>query len=162
MPLEPRDPRRDHPRALRSPAAGLLSAALAGGLCAAVLAPSPAAGSAAASDRASYQVLHATLRPGGDPDGTGTARFRLYPMRGKVCARVTWDRIDTPTAAHIHRRSDGMVKVDLTGSVTGGDNCATGVATRLVRRIADHPRRFYFNVHNETYPAGAIQGTLRR
>lgn len=142
------------PRAL----AGALSAVLVGTLATTVAATSPANGSA----QAGYQVLNANLRPGGDPDGAGTARFRLYPVRGKVCARVTWERIGTPTAAHIHRRSDGMVKVDLTGSVTGGANCATGVRTKLVRRIIEHPRRFYFNVHNEEYPAGAIQGVLRR
>lgn len=137
--------------------AGALSAVLVGGLTT-VAASSPAAG----SEQAGYQVLNARLRPSGDPDGTGSARFRLYPAGGKVCARVTWDRIGAPNAAHIHRASDGVVKVDLTGSVTGGRNCTTGVPKRLVRRILDSPRRFYFNVHNADYPAGAIQGTLRR
>lgn len=151
MPLEP-------PPVRRRAQAALLCAVLVGGLTTTVAATTPASG----SEQAGYQVLNARLRPGGDPDGTGSARFRLYPARGKVCARVTWDRIDTPTAAHIHRKSDGMVKIDLSGSVTGGDNCATGVPKRLVRRILDHPRRYYFNVHNDTYPAGAIQGTLRR
>lgn len=149
MPLE-------RSRVARRALAGALSAVLVGGLTTAVTtAP-------AAAEQAGYQVLHANLRPSGDPDGSGTARFRLYPARGKVCARVTWERIGTPDAAHIHRRSDGMVKVDLTGSVTGGKNCTTGVRKRLIRRILDHPRRFYFNVHNAAYPAGAIQGVLRR
>lgn len=153
MPLE-------HPPARRRAQAALLSAVLVGGLTTAVAATTPATG----SEQAAFQVLRANLRPGGDPDGTGSARFRLYPARGKVCARVSWENIDSPTAAHIHRRSDGAVKVDLSGSVTGGanSNCATDVPKRLVRRILDHPRRFYFNVHNATYPAGAIQGTLRR
>jgi hypothetical protein len=138
--------------------AGVLSAVLVGGLTTTVAATTPAVG----SEQAGYQVLNARLRPSGDPDGTGSARFRLYPAGGKVCARVTWDRIGAPNAAHIHRASDGVVKVDLTGSVTGGKNCTTGVSKRLVRRILDNPRRFYFNVHNADYPAGAIQGTLRR
>lgn len=146
-----------HP-ARRRTWAVLLAAALSSGLMSAVAATAPAAG----SEQAGYQVLHARLKPSGDPDGAGTARFRLYPMRGKVCARVTWTRIGSPTAAHIHRRSDGVVKVDLTGSVTGGKNCTTGVPKRLVRRILDHPRRYYFNVHTAAYPAGAIQGVLRR
>lgn len=148
----------ERPASRRRAEAALLSLVLAGGLTTAATTTS----TASAAQRAGYQVLHATLRPSGDPDGSGTARFRLYPARGKVCARVTWEGIDTPNAAHIHRRSDGMVKVDLTGSVTGGENCATGVRTRLVRRILEHPRRYYFNVHNATYPAGAIQGVLRR
>ena len=147
----------ERPASRRRAEAALLSLVLAGGLTTATTTTA-----ATAAERAGYQVLHANLRPSGDPDGSGTARFRLYPARGKVCARVTWERIGTPSAAHIHRRSDGMVKVDLTGSVTGGKSCTTGVSTRLVRRIVEHPRRYYFNVHNATYPAGAIQGVLRR
>lgn len=155
MSLE-RHPARRRTRAVLLSA--MLSAVLSAGLMSAVAATASAAG----SEQAGYQVLHARLKPSGDPDGAGTARFRLYPARGKVCARVTWTRIGSPTAAHIHRRSDGVVKVDLTGSVTGGKNCTTGVPKRLVRRILDHPRRYYFNVHTAAYPAGAIQGVLRR
>ena len=151
MPLE-------RPPVRRRALAATLSAVLVGGLTTTVAATMPAAG----SEQAGYQVLNARLRPSGDPDGSGSARFRLYPARGKVCARVTWERIGSPTAAHIHRASDGAVKVDLSGSVTGGASCTTGVPTGLVRRIVDHPRRYYFNVHNAAYPAGAIQGTLRR
>jgi hypothetical protein len=106
--------------------------------------------------------LEADLRPSGDPDGSGEAHFRLRPARHRVCAVVEWSDIGTPNAAHIHRRSDGGVVVDLTGSVTGGDRCATGVPKRVVKRIAAHPRRYYFNVHNDTYPDGAIQGRLHR
>ena len=104
--------------------------------------------------------LDAALHPTGDPDGTGHATVRLNRSAGRVCAQVTWSRIGTPTAAHIHRASDGAVKVDLTGSVTAGAGCTTGVAPRLIRRITEHPRHFYVNVHNQAYPAGAIQGTL--
>ena len=104
--------------------------------------------------------LDAALHATGDPDGTGHATVRLNRSAGRVCAVITWSRIGTPTAAHIHRASDGTVKVDLTGSVTDGARCATGVAPRLVRRITEHPRRYYVNVHNQAYPAGAVQGTL--
>lgn len=146
------------PPVRRRASAALLSAVLVGGLTTTVAASVPVAG----AEQAGFQVLRADLRPSGDPNGSGTARFRLYPARGKVCAQVTWERIGAPNAAHIHRRSDGLVKVDLTGSVTGGKNCTTGVPERLVRRLLDHPRRFYFNVHNEAYPAGAVQGVLHR
>lgn len=154
MPLEAS---LEHRKVRRRALGALLSAALAGSLTTAVTA-TPATG----SEQAGYQVLTAQLRPGGDPDGYGSARLRLYPARGKVCAAITWQRIGSPTAAHIHRASDGMVKVDLTGSVTGGSECTTGVSGALVRRILDHPRRYYVNVHNTAYPAGAIQGTLHR
>ncbi|RYB89370.1 CHRD domain-containing protein [Nocardioides glacieisoli] len=77
----------------------------------------------------------------------------------RVCATISWSDIDKPIAAHIHRRSDGQVVVDLTGSVTGGTKCATA-SRRLIRRIAEQPGRYYVNVHNRTYPAGAVQGSL--
>ena len=121
--------------------------------------PEQAAG---AQQARSVQLLEAKLRPSGDPDGSGQAMFRLFKAQGRVCASVTWKNIQTPNAAHIHRKSDGGIVVDLTGSVTGGAHCATGVRHRLIGRIIDHPRRYYFNVHNATYPAGAIQGTLHR
>lgn len=104
--------------------------------------------------------LDARLHSTGDPDGTGHATVRLNRSAGRVCAEITWSRIGTPTAAHIHRASDGAVKVDLTGSVTDGARCTTGVAPRLIGRIVEHPRRYYVNVHNQAYPAGAVQGTL--
>ena len=120
--------------------------------------------SGASEARAVGQRLEANLRGGEeqDPDGTGHANFRLFPRGGKICARVTWENIATPTAAHIHRRSDGGIAVYLVGSVTGGTNCNTKVAPAKVRRILEHPRRYYFNIHNEPYPAGAIAGRLHR
>jgi hypothetical protein len=104
-------------------------------------------------------ALHASLASSGDADGSGMAMVTLRPVVRRVCATITWSGIDKPTAAHIHRRSDGQVVVDLTGSVTGGATC-TGASRRLIRRIAERPRRYYVNVHNRTYPAGAIQGAL--
>lgn len=122
-----------------------------------VLTAAPAGAVAQAGPR-----LEAQLEPSGDPDGSGEAQIRLRPAKRRVCATVEWQNIATPLAAHIHRRSTGAVVVDLSGSVTGGKNCATAVRRKLIRRIAAHPGRFYFNVHNEPYPAGAIQGRLHR
>ncbi|CAI9399763.1 CHRD domain-containing protein [Nocardioides sp. T2.26MG-1] len=117
---------------------------------------------AAPAPRAAAQRLEATLRPSGDPDGSGEGHFRLNKTRGRVCATVTWQHIADPDSAHIHRASDGGIVIDLSGAVTGGAHCATGVPERTIARILRHPGRFYFNVHNATYPAGAIQGRLRR
>lgn len=119
------------------------------------------AADAAPTDRAAAR-LSTTLRPSGDADGSGTATFTLVKARKKVCARVTWRNIEAPDAAHIHRVSDGSIVVDLHGSVTGGARCATGVPKRTIARILAHPGRYYFNVHNPAFPAGAVQGTLHR
>jgi hypothetical protein len=133
----------------------LLSACLVGAVPATL--SSPATGA-----EQSARTLQAHLRPSGDPDGSGEAHFRLRKAAGKVCATVEWHHIEKPDAAHIHRRSTGAVVIDLSGSVTGGAHCATGVRPRLIGKILAHPHRFYFNVHNPTYPAGAIQGVLHR
>jgi CHRD domain len=117
---------------------------------------------ASTAPRAAVQRLETTLRPSGDPNGSGSAHFTLNKARGRVCATVTWRNIGRPDAAHIHRASDGGIVVDLAGSVTGGSKCRTGVSKRTIARILRNPGRYYFNVHNPTYPAGAIQGTLHR
>jgi len=106
-------------------------------------------------------VLSTHLTHSGDPDGSGSATVRLRPGAGRVCASISWTGIDDPSAAHIHRASDGFVLVDLTGAVTGGSRCVDAPRA-VIRRIALHPRRYYVNVHNATYPAGAVQGTLHR
>jgi hypothetical protein len=100
----------------------------------------------------------------GDGNGMGMVTVRLRPVLGKVCARVTYQRIGNPDAAHIHRGRrgvDGPVRVDLSGSVTGGPNC-TKAPRPLIRRILLHPRRYYFNIHTPAFPAGAVRGQLHR
>ena len=134
----------------------LLSACLVGGAATSVL-TTPATGA-----EQSARTLEARLRPSGDPNGSGEAHFRFRQAAGKVCATVEWSNIEQPDSAHIHRRSTSAVVIDLGGSVTGGAHCVSGVRPRLIGKILAHPHRFYFNVHNPTYPAGAIQGVLHR
>lgn len=124
-----------------------------------LLLPATTASAVPATSRAT--VLHAHLAASGDADGTGSATVRLRPAVRRVCATISWSRIQTPFAAHIHRHSDDQVVVDLTGSVTGGARCVRA-PRRLIRAIAGRPGKYYVNVHNQTYPAGAVQGTLHR
>ena len=136
--------------------AGTLTALLwAGSLVA--LAPAGAAVSPVPAE-----TLRATLASSGDPNGSGSATIRLAPARKRVCATLTWRRIKTPVAAHIHRVSDGSIAVDLTAAVPDGTGCARGVPRSTIRAILNRPRRYYVNAHNATYPAGAVQGTLHR
>ncbi|UFN42895.1 CHRD domain-containing protein [Nocardioides okcheonensis] len=131
------------------------AAALAAALITLCLAP--AATASAPEDGPT--VLTTRLKASGDTDGSGNARVTLRPKARKVCATISWNNIGDPTAAHIHRASDGFVLVDLTGAVTGGARC-TAASKKVIKRIAAHPGRYYVNVHNATYPAGAVQGTL--
>lgn len=137
-----------------------LSTCLTGALSGAVLTPGAHADDA--PSRVAAEVLTAKLRASGDADGSGSATVKLNKAKGKVCATIAWRSIQTPGAAHIHQRSDGAVVVDLSTAVTGGAKCTTGVAKRLIGRILANPRKYYVNVHNATYPAGAIQGNLHR
>jgi CHRD domain len=106
----------------------------------------------------------------GDPNGEGEATFTLNAATGRVCFDLEWRRIARPMAAHIHRGEAGVagaIKVTLFSSrrplpatIKNVGGCVRGVDTDLVQRIIDHPDRYYVNVHNRGYPAGAIRGEL--
>lgn len=106
----------------------------------------------------------------GDPNGEGEATFRLDAARGRVCFELLWRRIARPMAAHIHRGEAGVagpIKVTLFTSrralpvaITHVHGCVRGIDSALVQRIIDRPDRYYVNVHNRRYPAGAIRGEL--
>jgi hypothetical protein len=104
----------------------------------------------------------------GDPNGTGRARLKLYPQKGKICYRVSWSRIQNPAAGHIHKGPAGVagpVKVTLFDKVIEANDfysaCAK-VPKFRVRAIKRAPKQWYVNLHNETYPDGAIRGQLHR
>jgi hypothetical protein len=117
---------------------------------------------ASTADAAAPVTRMADLKASGDADGSGHAMFTLNKAKKRVCADVTWAAIAKPNAAHIHKVSDGSIFIDLSGSVTGGKKCTTGVSKNKIQKLIDRPGRYYFNVHNGPYPAGAIQGTLRK
>ncbi len=101
----------------------------------------------------------------GDRNGRGRVVITLHHYTLKVCARVQHRKIGDPVAAHIHKGrpgESGRVVVDLTGAVTGGRNCATGMDHDLIHKMSHHPKRYYFDVHTRRYPAGAIRGQLHR
>jgi hypothetical protein len=106
--------------------------------------------------------------PGGDPDGTGTAKLRLNRAERRVCFTIRVRRIDGVVAAHIHRGRRGVaggIEVELIGAPKSGNRftgCTEGVERRLIRQMLRRPRRFYVNVHTGAYPGGAVRGQLRK
>lgn len=112
--------------------------------------------------------LHAILTgaieiPPGDPDGTGTASFRLNSGRRQICYELTVQDIATPTAAHIHPGSSGETGpaiIPLAAPVNGASSGCVAVDRDLIKRIRKNPSQYYVNVHNAAYPAGAVRGQL--
>ncbi|HEX8627699.1 MAG TPA: CHRD domain-containing protein [Catenuloplanes sp.] len=104
--------------------------------------------------------------PAADPDGTGRVVVRIQGTQ--VCFLVQWNNILAPFTAHIHRApvgSNGPVVVGFWGgqlpaSVRAITGCSTAAPEVLAALIAD-PGAYYANVHDATYPAGAIKGQLR-
>ncbi len=115
-----------------------------------------------------YSTMSGTQeRPAGDPDGTGTAVLTFTSTR--VCYVIRPRRAgQTFAAGHIHvgaRRQNGDVLIPLFSApkrVTRGrlTGCSPRVAAADVSRVRSRPAKHYVNLHNATYPAGAIRGQL--
>lgn len=148
----------------------ILGLALPAAVVLATLAPAVPAG--AAVTRLSAELDGASEVPDpGDPDGAGAASVRVNVRQQWVCYVLVVHGIEFPTiGAHIHRGVAGVpgpVKVTLRnprrvgGSEFGfSSGCVQDVKKKLLRKLKRTPERFYVNVHNDTYPNGAIRGQL--
>jgi CHRD domain len=95
----------------------------------------------------------------GDPDGSGHATFTIDTIALTVVWDVTVADLDTVLAAHIHAGAPGEFNVpliDLSSGLSGGPLQSDDLA----QVIAD-PGAFYYNVHTDIFPNGAIRGQLR-
>lgn len=122
--------------------------------------------------RVGGQVLFAPLSGGmevpgpGDSDGFGFAKIIINPDAGQLCFRLSVTRIDAATAAHIHAGGAGVagdVVIPLAPpSVDGLIDACVPIDMDVATAILADPAGYYVNVHNVTYPAGALRGQLSR
>lgn len=105
----------------------------------------------------------------GDPDGTGKVKIRLNQGQRKVCFAFEHQNIDPPAAGHIHVGSvgeAGPIVVPLfvppAGPPADNKGCVNGVSRALIKNIRKHPGRYYVNLHNASFPDGAIRGQLSK
>jgi hypothetical protein len=102
----------------------------------------------------------------GDPNGTGRTDLVLKVKKKTICFTVQYDKIDPPTAGHIHQGDvgvDGPIVVTLftngAGLASGTQGCVSAKRS-LIKEIRDHFTHFYVNFHNPAFPDGAIRGQL--
>jgi len=106
----------------------------------------------------------------GDDNGSGSVVVRTNRDKQRVCFDLTWSKIDAPFASHIHEGDAGVnggvvvaffeSAAPLPATITSVAGCVRNVPRATIRAIEDDPAHFYVNVHNETFPAGAIRGQL--
>lgn len=100
----------------------------------------------------------------GDPNGSGEAHV-FSTGGGVVCYVLQVEGIEPATAAHIHAGEAGVsgpVVVPLSPP-TDGDSAGcidTGDAELAADITLNAPELYYVNVHNETYPGGAVRAQL--
>jgi hypothetical protein len=128
----------------------------------AIAALSLAVGASAATKTLTVSMNGKQETPKGDPNGKGTAKIALNTSTGKVCFRLSWSGIGTPTAAHIHQGRKGVagpVVVPIFGGAPKHSGCVKA-DKKLIGKIAKSPASYYVNVHNAKYPGGALRGQL--
>ena len=87
---------------------------------------------------------------------------------------LEWSKITAPTAAHIHSGKAGVAGPVVVLFFQPGLNAASlpdsldsvagcvAVDPAVARKIANHPRDYYVNIHTADFAPGAIRGQLHR
>lgn len=143
---------------------------VAGLVCALLLLPSPAAGTAQTGFTfgvASARLSGAQEVPPADPDGSGLFGGFLVSGVDRLCYFLIVRNIDPSTVAHIHKApagTNGPIVIDLEAPTSGrSGGCASPRATApsgTIQDIIDNPEGYYVNVHNAPFPGGAVRGQL--
>lgn len=106
---------------------------------------------------------------GGDPDGTGSGTIMLDDVSGLISWSFVYANIVAPTLMHIHGPAapagvNAGVFIGL-GVVTSGgagtliDSFVHGNLAQITQ-ILNSPTTFYVNIHNGSFPGGAVRGQV--
>ena len=102
----------------------------------------------------------------GDPNGKGWATLDVYDA-GLVCYTLKLQGIEAPSAAHIHEAPAGTagpvvvdLRIDLANRRGNQLTYCANASEAVAADIRANPADYYVNVHNATYPAGALRGQL--
>ena len=108
--------------------------------------------------------------PASNAADRGSAVIRLNAKTLKVCWSFSSLKLTAraglgtaPAAAHIHVGAagvNGAVVVPL-GATYARRGCTTSTKAQIDAILAS-PKGFYVNVHNESYPGGAVRGQLKK
>lgn len=105
------------------------------------------------------QEVDASGNPGqGDPDGFGVATLTIDDVAMTISWLIQVANIDTVAAAHIHNAAvgfNGPIRVDFSGQLSG-----SGLVDADLAGVVADPSQWYVNVHNASFPAGAIRGQM--
>lgn len=97
----------------------------------------------------------------GDLDGTGTAVITVNKGQQRVCWDISVSGVDPIAAAHIHIGFAGKAFPNNIVVHLDPDTGCTAVTDRaLLDALLLAPQAFYVNVHNATFPGGALRGQL--
>jgi hypothetical protein len=114
----------------------------------------------------------------GDPNGSGGATGTIADQPGdmsELCVGIVFKGLSTPVASHIHRGNageNGPIVVGFFGPPTSTPPPPTGdpgsfsdcvpISDTLAGELLKNPHKFYWNVHTDQFPGGAIRDQVSR
>lgn len=103
----------------------------------------------------------------GDGDGRSTVALKIDG--NQVTFAIRWNKVDSPTAGHIHlgaKGKNGDVKLDLIKqALPAGALGVTGTTSadpQLLKDLLADPGAFYANLHTAGFPKGAVRGQFHK
>ena len=173
-------PMMQHRKGFRAPGrAGVCLAALASVTSALIAAgPASAATQSVIAGSQPPPQTHFSVRlsgaeiPGnkGESRGSGSATMDLDPQKQTACFKISWSGLQGKvTMFHLHsgaRGVEGPIVIHFFDGqqFPGQQSTASGCAPASrdeINAVIGHPANYYFNVHSDKFPDGAIRGQLR-